>query len=152
MKTNQLVVMGLVILLAIGLLLFGRTTSGPEPDALARVPAALDRGQVPVIALVSARSAEGRAVLRALKDALAPLDPQTVTLIVADVDNPGERKTVAAIKPPKLPAVLVTGLDGSAVYATYGTLDAEALKRAVAAGLKKPRRPRERTDQEGHSH
>jgi hypothetical protein len=151
-RTNRLLVIGLVVLLAIGLALFGRTTSGPGPDAYTRGGAALDHGQVPVTALVSARSAEGRALVRALKDAIAPLDPQTVTLIVADVDNPNEQETVAAIRPPKLPAVLVTGLDGSAMYATSGALDTEALKRAIAAGLKKPRRPHAETGHEGHSH
>ncbi len=154
MKKDQLIIVGLIILCGLGLVIFGRTQSGPAPTSMAQVREALIARQVPVHVIVQARTKEGKAFIKDVRKAVAGTERNRVRVIITDTDNPNEKAALQEMHIPEGPAVLVLGLDGQNQYSEKGGFEAEKLRQAVTEGLKRTPIPLENlgVGETGHQH
>ena len=152
MKKEQIIVAVLIVLVALGAALFGRTSSTPE-DADARLRAALKARVVPVIVVTAGRGGAAGEFLRNARAALA--GEQRARLVHLDTHNPVERASAERFPKEQLPLVMVIGLDGVPGYTQSARVEPEAIKAAIAEGLTKPPvkiEEHQHSDSCGHNH
>jgi len=144
MKKEQIIAAGVIVVVALALVLFGRSGEAPL-EGTAKIKAALKAREIPVLVVTDGNAGEQSEFLDSVKAALSGTG--RVRLIHVDKQNPNERDTIGQFHMHKLPQVIVLGLDGNPTLAA-GTVEAEAVQKAVAEGLEKKPVPIE----EGHHH
>ena len=152
MKKTELIVAALIVLVALGVAFYGRTSSTPE-NADSRLRAALQARVVPVVVATAGRGGAAGEFLRSVRQALTGVD--SARLIHVDTLNPVERESAARFPREALPLVMVVGLDGVPGYTKTALVEPDAIKAAIAEGLTKPPVKIEEhvhDDSCGHSH
>lgn len=138
MKKDQLIIVALILVCGLGLVIFGRTRPGPDPYSMEQVRDALLERKIPLHVIIRKKSPEGQQFLSDVKRAIAETSPDRVRIIITDVDDPNEKPALEEMHLHEPPAVAVLGLDGQHQYSQAGGFDAEALRKAIREGLKRP--------------
>ena len=154
MKKEYVIILGVIIVIAGGLVLFGQTDNVPR-DGRMNITEGLAAREVPVVVVTEGQSGANGEFIRSVRAALSGMD--RVHFVHINTKNPVEKEVSAGFPLEKLPLVLVLGLDGVPAYEASTTVDAAALKAGIAKGLaKKPvemaRDTGGRDHDDGHSH
>jgi len=151
MKKEHVIVVGVIILLALGMALLGPKDNQPR-DGMRRISEALLARKVPVVVVTEGEGGANGEFVCSVKAAVS--GTQGTRFIHIDTLNPVERESAARFPKARLPLVTVVGLDGKPAYDGTAPVDAEAIKKAIAEGLtRKPVEiPVQPAEGEGHQH
>lgn len=152
MKKEQLVVMGLIVAVGLGLYLFGRTAPTSSLDVNTRIIEVLKTQKVPVVAVVDGRAPASKQEVAALRGVVKGVPQGRAVLVVADINNPNDRNAAQVVGVAKPPVYVVIGLDGKETYRSTTTVDAAAAAIAVSDGLTKPPVKIEEESEHEHHH
>ena len=152
MKKEQLIIVGLIVLVGLGLHFFGRTSSGPGPDIQTRTLDVLKARQVPVIVITAGQDAASATFLKQAKELVAAADPQRVKLLVVDSTNPNEKAGLSMFGPIKPPVLVIIGLDLKDTYRAQGEIAMERAAKAITDALARPPAEIPTGEEEGHQH
>lgn len=145
MKNNVIIVV-IVILMALGLAWFGRTSNKLE-TGITKVQQALAKHQAIVVAVTDGTD---RKYMRGLREEVRQQPAGKVALVQVNKRNPIEKDTIAQFPKLQPPFMAVLGVDGHVIYQTPGQYDREKVRLAIEEGLK--REPLKHTEGGGREH
>ncbi len=138
MKSNHLIIAAIIVVLGVGLFLFGRTDTHYVPqDAVFRIAAAIQEQKVAVLAVTEGRGGDARTYVADVRAVVDEFDRHRADLIHVDSTNPVEVPALQylGLENARKPLVLVAAVDGSLIYRAEGQLDAGRLKNAIHDAL-----------------